>query len=294
MIQNKNTCWVCGKSEFVLIKESDVTTDMNSENFAITNFDYGKTGELHKCKNCGFIQCTDLEKVLHFYEELEDPGYESSRNERKLQEKRLIKTFSKFKNSGKLLDIGAGSGIMIEAAIEAGFDAVGVEPSKWLYNNALKRNLPIFQGIFPNINTPGPFDVISLVDVIEHVTNPADLLNEINKALAEDGILVVVTPDVSSIAARILKFKWWHYRFAHIGYFSRKNLRYILEKNGFKIVKIMRPSWYFTTRYLGIRFLSFFPKFLRFRIPEFMDRIIVPVNLRDSNLAVCKKNNKDD
>jgi SAM-dependent methyltransferase len=262
---------------------------MSSENFAITNFEYGRTGELQKCKNCGFVQCTDLDKVVHFYEDLEDPGYESSRNERKLQEKRLIKSFGKYKSYGKLLDIGAGSGIMIEAALEEGFDAVGVEPSKWLYNNAVSRKLPVFQGIFPNVNTPGPYDVIALVDVIEHVTNPAELLNDISKSLANDGILVLVTPDVSSVAARLLKFKWWHYRFAHIGYFNKKNLTYLLEKKGFKIMMLKRPSWFFTIRYLGIRFLSFLPKFLRFPLPEFLDKIIVPVNLRDSILVVCKK-----
>lgn len=40
------TCWVCEGDDFILKKKSDVTDDLSSENFAITNFDYGKTGEL--------------------------------------------------------------------------------------------------------------------------------------------------------------------------------------------------------------------------------------------------------
>jgi SAM-dependent methyltransferase len=284
-------CWVCNNTEFIVYKKSDVSDGLTSKNFAITNFDYGKTGELLKCKNCGFIQCNDLDQVVGFYEDLEDQGYEDSRKERKLQENRLVRFLGKYKKSGKLLDIGAGSGIMVEAALESGYDALGIEPSKWLQQQAVRRNLPVLQGVFPHPDAHGPYDVITFVDVIEHITFPGKLLADINKALDKDGILVLVTPDVSSLAAKLLGFKWWHYRVAHIGYFSRKNLKILLESQGFEVLKITRPSWYFTVRYLGIRFLSFFPKFLRFPVPVFLDKIIVPVNLRDSILAVCKKSN---
>jgi 2-polyprenyl-3-methyl-5-hydroxy-6-metoxy-1,4-benzoquinol methylase len=289
MIKTNITCWVCGHQEFELFKSSDISGELSSKNFAITNFDYGKTGELNKCKNCGFIQCSDLDKVTGFYENLEDQGYEDSRKERKLQEKRLISYLSKYKSKGKLLDIGAGSGIMVEAALEAGYDAIGIEPSKWLQQQAEKRNLPVLQGLFPHPEAPGPYDIITFVDVIEHVTNPGELLAHICKSINNDGILVLVTPDVHSIAARILKFRWWHFRIAHIGYFNKKNLIQLLNNSGFRLIKISRPSWYFTLKYLGIRFLSFFPKFLQIPLPKFLDKIIVPVNLRDSILAVCRK-----
>ena len=291
MTNNTIICWVCGSQDFSLTKKSDATSGLSSHNFAITNFDYGKTGELHQCNNCGFIQCVDLDEVVKFYETLEDEGYENTRNERKLQEQRLIKTFGKYKSGGRLLDIGAGSGIMVEAALEAGYEAEGVEPSTWLQQNAEKMGLPVYQGVFPHEKTTGPYDVITFVDVVEHVIKPGDLLNEIQKSLKDDGILVLVTPDVRSLAARLLKFRWWHFRFAHIGYFNRKNLRMLLEKTGFEIVSMTRPSWYFTLKYLGVRVLSFFPKFLRFPLPKFLDKIIVPVNLRDSILAICHKKN---
>ncbi|MBN1597990.1 MAG: class I SAM-dependent methyltransferase [Bacteroidales bacterium] len=293
MTNKELKCWVCDSKDFRLIKNSDVVEYLDSNNFAITNFDYGKTGELQRCLNCGFIQCTDLDKVVGFYEDLVDTEYENTRKERKLQEKRLVKFLSKFKREGTLLDIGAGSGIMVEAALEMGYKAEGIEPSKWLQKNAEKLGLPVYQGIFPHPNTPGPYDIITLVDVIEHVTEPGDLLNGISKTLASDGIFILVTPDVNSLAAKIFGYRWWHYRFAHIGYFNKKNLIALLNKTGFEVIKLTRPSWYFTLKYLGIRFLSFFPKFMRFPLPEFLERIIVPVNLRDSILVVCTLKNKN-
>jgi SAM-dependent methyltransferase len=291
MAESKITCWVCGGENFTLFKPSDAKTHLTSTHFAITNFDYGKTGELKQCKACGFVQCTDLNDVVNFYEDLEDHEYENTRKERKLQEQKLIRIFQKYKARGRLLDIGAGSGIMVEAALEKGYHAVGVEPSKWLQQNAVKLNLPVFQGVFPHPQTPGPFDIITFVDVIEHITEPGNLLISIHKALADDGILVLVTPDVRSVAARLLGNKWWHFRFAHIGYFNRKNLVHLLDKTGFQLVEIRRPSWYFTLRYLGIRCLSFLPKILRFPLPKMLDRITIPVNLRDSFLVICNKKN---
>lgn len=289
MTKSDTTCWVCGSSNFKLIKQSDVNKGLTSANFAITNFDYGKTGELKKCRQCGFIQCTDLHEVIRYYEDLEDQEYEKTRKERKLQEERLVRYLGKYKKEGSLLDIGAGSGIMVEAALDKGYKAEGVEPSRWLQKNAAKLSLPVHQGIFPHPKILGPYDIITFVDVIEHITHPADMLREIHHALGSEGIFVVVTPDVDSFAARLLKYKWWHYRFAHIGYFNRNTLKMLLEKTGFEIVKISRPAWYFNLRYLGIRFFSFMPKYLRFSVPRFFDQITIPVNLRDSLLVICKK-----
>jgi len=282
-------CWVCKSTDLTLIKKSDVTAELSSHNFAITNFAYGKTGELRKCTQCGFIQCTDLENVIGFYEALEDEEYEKTRPERKLQEQRLVRLIRKYKTGGRLLDIGAGSGILVEAALEQGYEAEGIEPSHWLQKNAHELKLPVHQGVFPHPDTPGPYDIITLVDVIEHVTDPQGLLTDIQRALDKHGIFILVTPDVRSVAARLFRYKWWHYRMAHIGYFNRKNLGMLLHNAGFNILKITRPAWYFTLRYLGIRVLSFLPKFLRIPLPKFLDKITIPVNLRDSWLVVCSK-----
>jgi 2-polyprenyl-3-methyl-5-hydroxy-6-metoxy-1,4-benzoquinol methylase len=292
--QRKIACWVCGETDFKLMKPSDVSPEISSKNFAITNFEYGKTGELRKCNSCGFIQCTDLEEVIKFYVELEDPEYENTRHERRLQEERLVRFFRRYKKQGRLLDIGAGSGIMIEAALAKGFDPIGIEPSKWLQKKAADKNLPVVQGLFPHPEVKGPFDIITLVDVLEHITNPADLLRNIHKELGHDGIFILVTPDVNSLAAKIFGYRWWHYRFAHLGYFNKNTLTRLLDKTGFEIITIRRPSWYFTLKYLGVRFLSFFPKFMQFPIPNFLEKVTIPVNLRDSILAVCKKNKNND
>jgi len=288
-METNNKCWICGSNNLVKIKDSDIKNELVPDNYAITNSDYGKTGELSECLDCHFIQCTKENDVIHFYENLVDDEYETTRAQRKIQEQRILKLIKKYKPKGDLLDIGSGSGILVEAALEMGYNAEGIEPSVWLYEKAKERNLPIFNGTFPMSGLKKEYDIIVLVDVIEHVNNPKQLILEIRKKLKEDGIFVMITPDVNSFLARLLRFRWWHYRIAHIGYFNKKNLKLLTSSSGYKQILFKRPSWYFKIDYLVRRLYKFLPKFLHIPLPKCVRQIVIPLNLRDSMLVVCKK-----
>ena len=145
----------------------------------------------------------NLTDVLNYYEDLEDPSYEATRNGRALQAKKMLEVLSKHAKGKKLLDIGAGSGILVEQALEKGFSATGVEPSRWLWQKAQERNLSVFLGTFPHPKINELFDVITLIDVIEHVPDPVGLLKDAAKALSPDGIIVVATPDIGAVLAKI-------------------------------------------------------------------------------------------
>lgn len=282
-------CRICESEKIKLIKKSNIPSKLSSKAFAITDSNYGVTGDIFKCGTCGFLQCLNMEDVLPFYEELEDQGYEATRKERALQEKKILEIIKKTKAQGRLLDIGAGSGILVEEALNLGFEAVGLEPSKWLYNKSKERNLPVFLGTFPDERIKGLFDIITIIDVIEHVPDPVGLLKEASKALSKDGVIVITTPDVNSFFARILGFRWWHFRIAHIGYFNKKTLSFAGKQAGLKVKKLHRPSWYFQGDYLFSRIMQYLPKFLQMKIPNFLKNITIPVNLRDSMLVICKK-----
>ncbi|MCZ6673896.1 MAG: class I SAM-dependent methyltransferase, partial [Verrucomicrobia bacterium] len=256
--------------------------------FAITDAHYGQTSAVYQCSSCGFMQCNDLPDVLSYYEQLEDQAYENSRNERFLQSEALLRKLKKYQKSGKLLDVGAGSGILVEAAIKSGYDATGIEPSTWLQEQAVKQNLPVTKGILSDVPEEKKYDTITVIDVIEHVADPIGLLKEVGARLKEQGVAMIVTPDCRSWFARILGRKWWHFRMAHIGYFNKKTLAMACRKAGLEIVSQNRPGWYFTIDYLWVRFMQYFPSWLRLRPLNWMKRITVPLNLRDSLLIIVK------
>ena len=289
----KNKCWVCGSEQMFIVKPSNFGKKLTSIFFTITDDSYGMTTELSKCKKCGFIQSTEQINLLDYYTDLEDPAYESNRKERGMQAKKIIEKIKRYKQKGKLLDIGAGSGMLVEQAIGLGFDAEGIEPSKWLQSKALEHNLPVKLGIFPNPELTENYDIITIIDVIEHVDDPVELLKSASNQLAREGIIAIVTPDVGSLVAKILKFKWWHFRIAHVGYFDQKNLDLALQNSGFKKVEVTKAKWYFSCDYLLERVKKYLPKFLRFPVPRILSKLTIPLNLHDSLFVIYKKQEDD-
>ena len=287
----KTSCWICGNNPLLKIRDSQINKkNLNSKDFLITSNKYGITLELSKCKKCGFIQASEKISTVEFYENLVDEEYEKTRKERSLQENKILKRIKSFKRNGNLLDVGAGSGILVEAAAKRGFDSKGIEPSKWLAEKAKSRNINVIQGVLSDLSKDEKFDVITIIDVLEHVDEPIQLLIDISDRLKDDGIGVLVVPNVESFAAKLLNWKWWHFRVAHIGYFSKITVNLALKRVGLKAIKIENSKWYFSINYLASRILSYLPPFIRFKKIPFIGNIIIPLNLYDSLLVFFKKN----
>jgi SAM-dependent methyltransferase len=284
-----SACWVCGRAALRLIHKGNLPATLDAAHFRITDSAYGSTADVYECGGCGFRQSSALHDVLRYYEQMADEEYEATRDARSLQARMLLRRVARHRPTGRLLDIGAGSGILVEQALAAGYRAEGVEPSWPLYEQGLAYGLPLHHGILPTPAVRGPYDIATMVDVIEHVSDPVGMLNQARELLRADGVAVVVTPDVQSLVARLLGWRWWHYRIAHIGYFSRSNLELALRRAGLELIDVSRPAWYFPAGYLAERALKFVPRKLRFHPPAFLQKLTVRLNLRDSLMVIARK-----
>jgi SAM-dependent methyltransferase len=282
-------CWLCGSTDVRLRRPSTLKSDWTAEKVRITDSNYGATTAIYGCAACKYLFCAEAPDVLPLYREMNDDEYERTRPERIMQARKLLRRISRFKKSGSLLDIGAGSGNLVEAASLAGFVAQGVEPSKWLQSKAAGRGCDVVLGVLPHPALRGPYDVITAVDVIEHVNDPIGLFNHIRMLLANDGIGVVVTPDVEAPISRMLGKHWWHYRPAHISYFSRETLLSALNRAGLLPIYMFRPGWYFPASYLFDRVMHYAPTAFKARAPRFLSRFTVTLNLFDSVSVVFRK-----
>lgn len=283
-----NLCWICG-APVTLIRKSNVPAQLSDAQFRITDADYGRTPAIYRCGSCDFHQCSEMVGVLHYYVDMDDQAYESTRSQRAQQARKLLHQIPvpRPRSKLRLLDVGAGSGILVQEALAMGYLAEGVEPSLGLQARAVELGLPVKAGVLPHPELAGPYDVITLIDVIEHVPDPVGLLKAINSVLGLDGVIAIVTPDRRSVMARLMGYKWWHYRIAHIGYFDRATLDRALAKADLVGSAFHRPTWYFPLKYIADRLIGYLPRPLRFRTPQFMSRITVPLNLRDSMLVIC-------
>jgi hypothetical protein len=88
-----------------------------------------------------------------------------------------------------------------------------------------------------------------MIDVVEHLPDPRATLRAAASLLREGGLLYLLTPDVESVSARLLRSRWWGLRPAHLYYFSPATLSALLGQVGFEVVLIKSYGRIFTYGY---------------------------------------------
>lgn len=251
-------CPLCGSERTTRWKKGNFDySKAEAENFKITDSDYGLFPDFLKCEVCGLRFAENMptpSQLAKLYSQVEDPEYEREAEGRGENFKRIIRFLRKIKPGGRLLDVGAATGIFMEIARKQGWDVYGIEASLWAANRAKEKGLDVWQGDFLQFSSREKFDIITMLDIIEHMAKPGLAFKKANHLLKPGGILVITTPDVESFTARVLGKRWWHLRPAHVNFFSRKTLSWAAHNFGFRILKFRTYVWNFSLHYLITRF----------------------------------------
>jgi 2-polyprenyl-3-methyl-5-hydroxy-6-metoxy-1,4-benzoquinol methylase len=250
-------CPVCESQEIAPFRKTtfDIHT-LGKEDVKITDSAYGKVWDLSRCSRCTHVFANPRPTpgfIFSLYSQIEDPLYEEEASGRAQNFKRILRRLEELRpQKGHLFDVGAATGILLDLARGRGWEPDGVEPSAWAVEIASQKyGLSLRTGDFTDVDIPrGRYAAVTLVDIIEHLTHPEAALQKSHTLLSPDGILCLVTPDIGSRAARLFKHKWWHFRPAHLSYFSRHSLQTLLTRCGFEIVKVRRYNWTFSAHYL--------------------------------------------
>ncbi len=270
---------------------------LSEDYIKITDSNYGKIWDLSQCRNCSHIfanPCPSEEFIQSLYSKTEDPLYQKEAKGRSKNFRKILKTLDKIHpERGFLFDVGAATGILLNLSRERGWNVGGIEPSSWAVRVARERyNLTIQEGVFETVSLQEKLHtVVTMVDFIEHVPHPFDAISTARKILMPGGTLCLVTPDINSFAARIMGQKWWHFRPGHLSYFSKKSLDFLLQKAGFRIIKMRKYSWTFSLHYLLSRKpgLDFLLK--NHFLASFWKKIPIKLVLRDSFEIYASKDN---
>jgi len=132
----------------------------------------------------------------------------------------------------RILDIGCSTGQLLEFAKQFNCDCYGVESSIPAQKICRERGHKCVSSI-NDIKTFAPFDIVFLIDTIEHIYDVPSYLNVLNELLKNNGQVVVLTGDINSVPAKIFKNNWWYISFPeHIVFPS---VKYFTHFSDFRI-----------------------------------------------------------
>ncbi|MGY1663501.1 class I SAM-dependent methyltransferase [Geodermatophilus sp. SYSU D00705] len=143
---------------------------------------------------------------------------------------------------GRLLEVGAGYGLFLAAARDAGWRTAGVELSRTGAAHARDTlGLDVFCGQVEDAPlTPG-FDVVCAWDTVEHVPDPLAFWRTARSLVADDGVVLFSTPYYSSLPARLLGTRWWTLKpTEHIWHFTPRTHALLLARAGFALTEVIR------------------------------------------------------
>jgi SAM-dependent methyltransferase len=140
---------------------------------------------------------------------------------------------------GRLLDVGCATGDFLAAAQERSWAAQGVELSGHAAAVARRRGVDVRVGTLRNARFPdASFDVVTMLDVIEHLNDPMAELKEVRRVLRPGGIICVETPNWDSIYRRVLGRRWAALQpRLHLLYFDSTTLREAVGRAGFHVFR---------------------------------------------------------
>jgi 2-polyprenyl-3-methyl-5-hydroxy-6-metoxy-1,4-benzoquinol methylase len=209
------------------------------------------------CEVCGFkhaIPLPTFEELktvyAHEYYSKEKPFYIERYIEDKdwwdlVYEQRFSLFEKHSQTEGKsLLDIGSGPGLFLAKGRDLGWKVKGIEPSTDAAKYSREKlNLDIEEKFFEMdlAKNLKKFDVINLGEVVEHLSDPAEMFETIHFSLNDNGLVMVIVPNDFNPFQTLLNDHcdfdpWWVAPPHHLNYFNKESLNKLLENCGFEVV----------------------------------------------------------
>jgi 2-polyprenyl-3-methyl-5-hydroxy-6-metoxy-1,4-benzoquinol methylase len=142
-------------------------------------------------------------------------------------------------NATRILDVGAGAGTTIRwlKTIYPKARTTGVELNSAL-ENELNRNVDVMVigGIDESLPQLRTYDLILLLDVLEHLPEPTATLRKLSKLLEPDGSVIVSVPNIAHFSVSIPLILGHRFAYQDSGILDRTHLRFFVEDTAVKLL----------------------------------------------------------
>lgn len=195
--------------------------------------------------------------------------------------RRLLQRLAPRTAEGWIVDIGCAYGYLLSELGDR--RSVGVEVSFEAARQARKRGVRVVVATSDRLPiASGIASELFMLDTIEHVPNPLETLREARRVARRGARLILTTGDRGSLLARISGKRW---RLltppSHLSFFTAAAVEESFARTRFRIEAIEHP-WKRVSVGLAVHQLCTVLGLRRIRVPAFLHRMTVPVNLWDA------------
>jgi SAM-dependent methyltransferase len=201
--------------------------------------------ELVRCKRCEMVYSRtvlDPRSDRAFYDEtaFQSAYLQLKRNDdyatlERLKAGYIVQTaLQHAPHARSLLEIGSGAGRLLSAARDAGLAVLGVEANAGFAAESRALGHEVLEGWFPELPgaARGAFDIIAMLDVLEHCVDPGAFLRAVVARLAPDGVIVIQVPNYDSLLVRLEGAASSVICHGHWNYFTPVTLERCLDSAG--------------------------------------------------------------
>lgn len=148
---------------------------------------------------------------------------------------------------GVLLEIGSATGEFVREATVRGFEAFGLETSRWAAREAQRFGARVETANMDEWRRRHHgqlVDAVAMFHVLEHVPDPSEMLQSVREVLQSDGLLFIEVPNWASPAARHHREQWRHASVDdHYHHFTEKSISQLVGNAGFEVIDVVQATW---------------------------------------------------
>jgi SAM-dependent methyltransferase len=205
-----------------------------------------------------------------------------------------VRSYARWIGSGsrRILDIGCGNGRFLALMRDFGpeqWSLVGIDFDPDAARQCAEQGFETHVGRIEELDPGGePLDAVIMLQLIEHVDDPALICRRVHSLLRPGGCFIIETPNLAGIDYRLFWHSWWgHYHFPrHWNLFSSASLKRLLEESGFEIERceylISTSAWTISLHnyFLDRGYPGWFVSFFHFKNPLLLAVFILLDSLR--------------
>jgi 2-polyprenyl-3-methyl-5-hydroxy-6-metoxy-1,4-benzoquinol methylase len=230
---------------------------------------YGHAGTFTvvRCVECGLIFLNPRptpDEISSYYPRDYEPYRRTARALRsplrdlihRLKLRPRVRVVTHWMDSGRLLDVGCGSGgFLREMHRLGGWQVQGIEIDPEMVRFAqAELGMDVLENTLEEAGFPDhAFDIITMWDVLEHMHDPLAVLREVRRILRPGGLVICSTPNVASLDAKIFGRYWIGFDVPrHLYTFSPSTLAALLRKAALDVERVFCFYGRYTTFALSL------------------------------------------